>query len=81
MKAYPNPTSGYISVDLMGYTEGGAQIEILDLTGRIVQRTQQKLIDGYNTLELDMSNLSSGLYLVRIKDSDNHEAVVRVSKM
>ena len=96
-KVYPNPTSGFISVDLMynsivpasgaqfviarNEANKAAQIEILDLTGRIVQRTQQKLIDGYNILELDMSNLSSGLYLVRIKDSDQHEAVVRVSKM
>ena len=81
MNAYLNLTSGYISLNIENYTEGVAQIEILDLMGRVVQRNQQNLDEGYNILSLDISNLSSGLYLVRIKDSGKHEAVVRVSKL
>ena len=86
MKAYPNPTSGFISLNIENViardeANGAVQIDILDLMGRVVQRTQQKLDEGYNILSLDMSNLSSGLYLVRIKDSDMHVAVARVSKI
>ena len=81
MSAYPNPTSGFISLNIENHTEGAAQIDILDLMGRVVQRSKLNLDEGYNILSLDMSNLSSGLYLVRIKDRDKHEAVVRVSKL
>ena len=86
MNAYPNPTSGLISLNIENYTpeginKGVAQIEVLDLVGRVIQLSQQNLDEGYNILSLDMSNLSSGLYLVRVKDSNQHEAVVRVSKM
>ena len=86
MKAYPNPTSGFISLNIENViardeAKGAFQIEVLDLMGRIVQLSQQNLDEGYNILSLDMSNLSSGLYLVRIKDRDKHEAVVRVSKL
>ena len=80
-KVYPNPTNGFISLNIENYTEGATQIDILDLMGRNVQRTQQYLDKSYNILSLDISNLSNGLYLVRIKDSDDHKAVVKVNKL
>ena len=80
-KAYPNPSSDYITLEIEHFTEGLAQIEIMDLTGRIVQRIMQNLLDNVNKIELDINILSSGLYLVRIKDSSKQEAIVKVSKL
>ena len=80
-KAYPNPSSDYITLEIEHFTEGVAQIEIMDLTGRIVQRTKHNLLDNVNKIELDVNTISSGLYIVRIKDSSKQEAIIKVSKL
>ena len=61
--------------------EGAAQVDIMDIAGRMVLRTQQSIEKGFNTVTLNVQNLSSGLYLVRIKDSNNQEAIVKMSKL
>lgn len=57
---YPNPTKGIFTIDL-GTTEDG-QIQVLDYTGRIVL---EKAIND-NSLQLDISEMPSGLYVVRV---------------
>ena len=79
-KAYPNPTSDIINLE-MGYIgEGIAQIQIMDLTGRVVYSSQQNLQEGFNTVELDVHTLSSGLYIVKIKDANKGEAMIKLIK-
>ncbi len=80
-KVYPNPSSDYVTLEIEHFTEGVAQIEIMDLRGRIVQRNKQNLFDNVNKIELDINALSTGLYIVRVKDSNKQEAVVKVSKL
>jgi Metallo-peptidase family M12B Reprolysin-like/CHRD domain/Secretion system C-terminal sorting domain len=81
VKAYPIPSNSRITLEIDGATEGVTQIEILDLTGKVVQRSSQNVLDGFNELTLDIQNLSKGLYLVKVKDSSHQEAVLKVSKM
>jgi Secretion system C-terminal sorting domain/Ig-like domain CHU_C associated len=78
---YPNPAYDKITVQLENVTEGVTQIEVLDLTGKVVKRMSQNVLEGFNELTLDIQNLSNGLYLVKVKDSSNQEAVLKVSKM
>ena len=83
-KVYPNPTSNFVNLEI-GYIssltdKGVVQIDVLDVTGRVVKQTQEQLSNGSNTVELDIHALSRGLYLVRIRDANKHEAMVKVSK-
>jgi hypothetical protein len=56
---YPNPTNGVLYVDLIKKTQS---IEILDNYGAVI-----KLIsDPQYSNQIDLSNLSDGLYFVRI---------------
>jgi Secretion system C-terminal sorting domain/Ig-like domain CHU_C associated len=81
IKAYPIPSNSRITLEIEGSTEGVTQIEILDLTGKVVQRSFQNVLERFNELTLDIQNLSTGLYLVKVKDSSHQEAVLKVSKM
>ena len=81
LSAFPNPTKDVFILEVENNIEGAAQVDIMDIAGRMVLRTQQSIEKGYTTLSLNVQNLSSGLYLVRIKDSNNQEAIVKMSKL
>jgi len=59
IKVYPNPASNILKID----NEEMANLEVLNLQGQIVE--SKMLIEKSNTL--DLSNLISGVYTLRIK--------------
>ena len=65
---YPNPTTGNITVD----GEGIRSIEVLDLNGRTVKRTNQAGL-------VDLSDVANGVYMVRII-TDNGFTLKKVVK-
>ena len=61
---HPNPTSGTLVVDLD--TRGQVQLDLMDAQGRIVQRHS----DMTDRIQLDLTALASGTYLVRVQQND-----------
>lgn len=59
--AYPNPVNDVLNIDLTGVATGGT-ISILTYEGKLLQ--EQKT-DGANTVTLNLSQLSQGIYLCR----------------
>ncbi|REJ81296.1 MAG: T9SS C-terminal target domain-containing protein [Bacteroidetes bacterium] len=84
IKLYPNPASNSVSITFYETSQEIITIQIVDYTGRIVKEEIHEAIRGYNTLNVSINNLSSGLYYVRIKDkgksSSHPERVVRMIK-
>lgn len=54
LSVYPNPTTGIVAVE----GEGIKNVEVMDMTGRTVMTTSNSVVD--------MTNLSNGLYMLRI---------------
>ena len=67
VKAYPNPTSGDIEIEIAS----GSKLEIVvsDLSGRIV-RTKQVSRTG---VKVDITGEVAGIYLMTVKDLDSSE--------
>ena len=65
LELYPNPVTNELNVSLTNY-EGVSRVEILDLKGQVL--TQNRPIDG-DIIRFDTSNLSNGLYLIRVTSS------------
>lgn len=61
---YPNPTNGMILVDQTGSKQQIKTINIVSASGKMVDFKKQ-LIDK-NLIQLDISNLHSGLYIIQI---------------
>ncbi len=57
---YPNPTSGKIRVEL---SKSASEIQIMDLSGRLL--SQKSIVENLD-FSFDLSNLASGIYLVRL---------------
>ena len=67
VKIYPNPTSGKITVELTNY-EKAAQINIYNTLGSKVYSTSTM-----NSVELNLSHLKKGLYVMSITSEGNVE--------
>ena len=61
---YPNPTSNLLKIRS---TTSISKVQIYDLNGRIVKEVKSE-----NTInEIDISQLSSGIYIVRLANQNN----------
>ncbi len=61
VRIFPNPASESIAVELGVQWKGPLAITVADIAGRIVLHSQ---INSQPTVELDLSNLEEGLYLI-----------------
>lgn len=68
VKAYPNPTTNFITVSVETTNDAlkGYSIELFDVLGKHLMN--EKLKD--KTLQVDMSIYRSGSYLLRVSNSD-----------
>ena len=72
--AYPNPSSGKIRIKT---GSRAAQLEVISSTGQYITLDFQS---GDEEVEVDLSNLSSGIYLLRIENQEGKTTVLRVVK-
>ena len=72
VSTYPNPaTNGIVVLEVKDVPPSGFQYELTDLIGRIQQSGHQT---GSSSVELDLSSLSAGIYLINVKTSRGHFA-------
>ncbi len=75
---YPNPASSEFNIDIDASRVGDVQMTIFTLTGVTVMNPKTiKLEEGRNTINENVSNLSKGIYIVRLTDSSDKEIMVK----
>ena len=75
ISAFPNPVSGALTVEIQGGLDNEGMIQVMDVTGKLL-----KVMPATDrTVSIDMSGLSSGLYLVRYSDAA-HAQTIKVNK-
>lgn len=75
---YPNPASSEFNIDIDASRVGEVQMTIFTLTGITVMNTKTiTLEEGRNTINQNVSNLSKGIYIVRLTDSSDKEVMVK----
>ncbi|MEM7161221.1 MAG: T9SS type A sorting domain-containing protein [Bacteroidota bacterium] len=65
----PNPSSGFFELRLQGASF--RKIHIVDGLGSVVYESQFRE-NELNSSKVDLSNLESGMYFIRVIDTDNH---------
>ncbi|MCR9288179.1 MAG: S8 family serine peptidase [Bacteroidetes bacterium] len=68
----PNPTSGLFQVDLVSSESEDLTIELLDLRGILIQKETVKVGNFRSTKTFDATNLSSGVYFVKIIGAEGY---------
>lgn len=81
LKAYPNPFYEATTFDIIAFESGNAQLNISDLTGKIVYATSiSGLMQGEKRTVRFNSQLISGVYLVNFING-NHSQILKLIKL
>lgn len=68
---FPNPTSGQVTIELSGYVNGSADLQIYDLMGRNVFNEKMLATDNFAESHPDLSFLPNGQYIIKITSQDS----------
>ena len=77
---FPNPTSGLVTIELNGEVNGVIDYTLLDITGRQILNGSWKKDSDNQRFELDMTRLTTGVYLLNIVTSNGQSQVIRIAK-
>ncbi len=78
ISVYPNPASYEMNIDIDTTNVGDVQMSIYTLNGILVMKSKTiNLVEGRNTISENISNLTNGLYIVRLVDASNKEVMVK----
>jgi hypothetical protein len=76
-EVYPNPASNYFNIAITASKAGILEIAIYSLDGAVVSSKAVKLQEGFNTINDDISLLSTGTYIVQLVNSSNNELITK----
>ena len=77
---YPNPTRENLSIELAAQQTQVTVVKLYDLSGRLVQQMQTQIEAGIQTITMNISELSSGLYTVQVFANDQMVHTSKISK-
>lgn len=73
---YPNPVKNTLHIELEGEATTST-VTVMDLNGRLVRTLQ---LDGQTLLSVDVDNLTSGTYLLRIENANGFASAMFVKE-
>ena len=77
----PNPVvAGNFKLNVASAQIGKMDISILDMQGRLVKRQSISLITGFNSMPVNVSNLSAGTYTIKGIMAGDQSKVMRFVK-
>ena len=74
---YPNPATSELNILLEGFSSGSSRIVIMNMLGATVYQTDIQVNGGKN-LTLPTDDFQSGVYFIRVLDSQNQMYVTKV---
>ena len=74
-EAYPNPANAVVNIPLP-ITEGNINMTVVDINGKVV--ASQNTVMTTNRLELDVTTLASGMYVVNLEFANGERGAINV---
>ena len=68
---YPNPSSDYISIDVIAKINTKMNIDMLNGTGNVMLHQTANILSGKNVIRLNVKQIPSGIYFFKITDEYN----------
>ena len=81
VKISPNPTADFAQLTLRANDASGAVISVHSLLGETLMTRSVNILEGENLLDIDLQNLPSGNYVVRVATENGAGAVLKLVKI
>ncbi len=76
LKVYPNPAENMLNIDFNAVASDDIQVALIDISGRRVMNMVYKANFGGNTINIDVSDYSRGVYFLSV-DGFNKKVVIK----
>jgi hypothetical protein len=70
LRLFPNPNNGTFTVSFLQHLKGDLQVEVIDLSGRVILNQLYTNHQGAFDNTYDLSHLASGMYQMRLRSPD-----------
>ncbi|MBK9525079.1 MAG: T9SS type A sorting domain-containing protein [Bacteroidetes bacterium] len=78
LSAYPNPTSGMITVNFTADVKAKYTVKVVDLLGNVVMNDVVSAVEGVNMKDLDLSKAAKGMYLLTLENEGGNVQTLRI---
>ncbi|MBP1650416.1 MAG: peptidase domain protein [Bacteroidetes bacterium] len=75
VQVYPNPANSVVNINLAG-VKGKSEVSLFDINGRQVMRREVNTAN----LQLDISTLTPGVYIIRVKNGTKEVSTTKIIK-
>jgi len=79
IEAFPNPATEFVNIRINGLTKAITQIGLYDLEGKLMVDLSETELVHSGQVTIPMSNLTSGMYILRIETEDGY-AIKKINK-
>jgi PKD repeat protein len=73
---YPNPSDGKFLISMESMEATDLLVSIVSLTGHILYKEMKTVFEGQNTLEMNQTELSDGVYLIYLENINSEEKII-----
>lgn len=80
---FPNPTKNEIILSIESRLikpDGTARVQILNMFGKLLLDKEIKLLSGVNAYKIDIQNIPSGVYLVKVLVNEKEKVIEKIIK-
>lgn len=81
IEIFPNPAANSATISFHAENAKDISISICDVTGRLIKNIKPEIIrEGDNEINLDLTDLNTGIYFCKIESKNNLQAVKFIKK-
>lgn len=80
IQVYPNPVNDILTIDLKSEFENEFTIDVINILGESLYKTNQNITSGLNTLKIDFNSFDKGVYMIQIMDKKQNRLNLKVIK-
>ena len=68
--AFPNPVNEVLNLNYSIQNDSKVEITLLDIAGKVVKQSTQLSSKGENSVSINVSDVSTGMYLLKLQTSE-----------
>ncbi len=77
LNLFPNPAKNRVTVRFNSNNTANVTIELIDLMGKTIRKTDRNIVKGINQTDLDLSDFEKGIYFVKVS-LDTHSVTTKL---